>query len=262
VPEADEDLRLKRLMDEEYWRHPFYGRRRMTVYRRGQGHASNRQRVQRLLREMGLQALGPKPNTSRKLPPHPIYPYWLRDLVIERASQVWSTDIPYVPLAHGFAYWVAIRDWYSRRILAWRVSNTLDARFCVDCLPQAIADFGVPAIFNTDQGGQFTSDAFTSELKRHGIAIRRDGRGRALDNIFIERLWRSVKYEDIYLNGYATIPELVVGLSNYFAFYNNKRPHQSLDYRTPSVVYKESVQQQRQSQATTAAPAADAKASP
>jgi putative transposase len=255
APASDSDLLLKRLLDEEYLRHPFYGSRRMTVYLQGLGHAINRKRVQRLMREMGIEAIGPKPHTSRRQPKHPVYPYLLRDVVIERANQVWSTDITYVPLAHGFAYLVAIVDWYSRRVLAWRVSNTLDADFCVDCLTQAMADFGVPSIFNTDPGCQFTSEAFTGELKRQGIAISMDGRGRALDNVFIERLWRSVKYEDIYLQGYTSIPELMLGLSKYFAFYNEERPHQSLDYRTPATVYTASIEQHLQPTATPTAAA-------
>ena len=235
--ESAEDLELKRLLDEEYLRHPFYGSRRMTAYLRGLGWKINRKRVRRLLREMGITAIGPKPNTSRRDRAHPVYPYLLRDVVIERVNQVWSTDITYIPLAHGFAYLVAIVDWYSRKVLAWRISNTLDAGFCVDCLRQALADFGVPEVFNSDQGCQFTSEAFTGVLKDHDIAISMDGRGRALDNVFIERLWRSVKYEDIYLQGYQTIPELILGLTRYFAFYNEERAHQSLDYLTPNEVY-------------------------
>jgi len=239
--ESAEDQQLKRLIDEEYLRHPFYGNRRMTVYLQSQGWQVNRKRVRRLMREMGIEAIGPKPNTSRRDKAHVVYPYLLRDVVIDRPDQVWSTDITYVPLAQGFAYLVAIVDWYSRKVLAWRISNTLDASFCVDCLQQALGDFDKPEIFNTDQGCQFTSEAFTSVLKTHGIAISMDGRGRALDNVFIERLWRSVKYEDIYLNGYATIPELVVGLSKYFAFYNEERRHQSLDYLAPAEVYAKGI---------------------
>jgi putative transposase len=235
--ESAEDLELKRLLDEEYLRHPFYGSRRMTAYLRGLGWTINRKRVRRLLREMGITAIGPKPNTSRRDKAHPVYPYLLRDVVIERVNQVWSTDITYIPLAHGFAYLVAIVDWYSRKVLAWRISNTLDAGFCVDCLRQALADFGMPEVFNSDQGCQFTSEAFTGVLKDHDIAISMDGRGRALDNVFIERLWRSVKYEDVYLQRYQTIPELILGLTRYFAFYNEERAHQSLDYLTPNEVY-------------------------
>jgi len=235
--ESAEDQQLKRLLDEEYLRHPFYGTRRMAVYLRNLGWRVDRKRVRRLMREMGIEAIGPKPNTSRRDKAHAVYPYLLRDMAIERPDQVWSTDITYVPMPHGFAYLVAIIDWHSRKVLAWRISNTLDASFCVDCLQQALADFGKPEIFNTDQGCQFTSEAFTSVLKANGVAISMDGRGRALDNVFIERLWRSVKYEDIYLHGYETIAELVMGLTRYFAFYNEERRHQSLDYLTPAEVY-------------------------
>jgi putative transposase len=235
--ESAEDLELKRLLDEEYLLHPFYGSRRMTAYLRSLGWTINRKRVRRLLREMGLTAVGPKPNTSRRDKAHAVHPYLLRDVAIERVNQAWSADTTYIPLAHGFAYLVAIVDWYSRKVLAWRLSNTLDARFCVDCLRQALADFGVPEIFNTDQGCQFTSEAFIGVFKKHDIAISMDGRGRALDNVFIERLWRSVKYEDVYLQGYETIPELILGLTRYFAFYNDERRHQSLDYLTPNEVH-------------------------
>lgn len=235
--ETAEDQQLKQLLDEEYLRHPFYGTRRMTVYLRNLGWRVSRKRVRRLMREMGIEAIGPKPNTSRRDKAHAVYPYLLRDVAIERSDQVWSADITYVPMPHGFAYLVAIIDWRSRKVLAWRISNTLDASFCVDCLQQALADFGKPEIFNTDQGCQFTSEAFTSVLKANGVAISMDGRGRALDNVFIERLWRSVKYEDIYLHGYETIAELVMGLTQYFAFYNEERRHQSLDYLTPAEVY-------------------------
>jgi putative transposase len=208
--ESAEDLELKRLLDEEYLRPPFYGSRRMTAYLRGLGWKINRKRVRQLLREMGLTAVGPRPNTRRRDKAHPVYPYLLRDVAIERVNQVWSADITYIPLVHGFAYRVAIVDWYSRKVLAWRLSNTLDAGLCVDCLRQALTDFGVPEIFNTDQGGQFTSEAFTGMLRACAIAISMDGRGRALDNVFVERLWRSVKYEDVYLQGYETIPELIL----------------------------------------------------
>lgn len=235
--DMEEDLRLKRLLDEEYMRHPFCGSRRMAVYLRGLGFQVSRKRVQRLLREMGIVAVGPKPNTSRRDKAHPVYPYLLRDVVIDRPNQVWSMDITYVPMPHGFAYLAAIIDWHSRLVLAWQVSNTMDAGFCVDCLRQALAKFGKPEIFNTDQGSQFTASAFTGVLIAQGIPISMDGRGRALDNVFIERLWRSVKYEDIYLNGYEAIPDLVHGLTKYFAYYNEERPHQSLGYQTPAAVY-------------------------
>ena len=231
------DLTLLELIDAEYTRRPFYGSRRMVVSLKEQGYAVNRKRVQRLMRVLGLAGMAPGPNTSKPHPAHKIYPYLLRGMAITRPNQVWSTDITYIRLERGFAYLVAIIDWYSRRVLAWRLSNTLEAEFCVDCLEEALCTHDKPAIFNTDQGSQFTSDAFTTVLLGQGIDISMDGRGRALDNIFVERLWRSVKYEDVYLKGYASLPELLLGLSDYFTFYNGERPHQSLGYRTPDVVY-------------------------
>lgn len=235
---SDLDLELLRLLDAEYTRRPFYGSRRMVLSLRTQGYDVNRKRVQRLMRVLGLAGMAPGPHTSKAHPEHTIYPYLLRGTTITRPDQVWSTDITYVRLAHGFAYLVAIIDWYSRRVLAWRLSNTLEAGFCVDCLREALRAHGAPEIFNTDQGTQFTSTVFTQVLKDAGIAISMDGRGRALDNIFVERLWRSVKYEDIYPKGYETLPELLLGLSDYFAFYNSERPHQALSYRTPAAVYR------------------------
>ena len=231
------DLRLLELIDAQYTQRPFYGSRRMVLYLQEQGHAVNRKRVQRLMRVLGLAGMAPGPNTSRPHPEHKIYPYLLRGVAVVRPNQVWSTDITYIRLEHGFAYLVAIIDWYSRRVLAWRVSNTLEAEFCVDCLEDALRTHGRPEVFNSDQGSQFTSEAFTGVLRREGIAISMDGRGRALDNIFVERLWRSVKYEDIYLKGYASLLELRLGLTEYFAFYNGERPHQSLGNRTPDAVY-------------------------
>jgi putative transposase len=232
------ELLLLGLIDEEYTRHPFYGSRRMVVSLREQGHAVNRKRVQRLMRILGLAGMAPGPATSTPHPEHQVYPYLLRGVAITRPNQVWSTDITYIRLAHGFAYLVAIIDWYARRVLAWRLSNTLEAGFCVDCLEDALRVHGRPAVFNTDQGSQFTSAAFTRVLLDAGIAISMDGRGRALDNIFVERLWRTVKYEDVYIKGYASLPELLLGLTEYFAFYNGERPHQSLGYRTPDDVYR------------------------
>lgn len=233
----DDDLQLCVLIDEEYTRHPFYGSRRMVVHLLRQGFVVNRKRAQRLMRAMGLAGMAPGPGTSVRHPGHKVYPYLLRGLPITRPNHVWSTDITYVRLARGFAYLVAIIDWYSRRVLSWRISNSMDASFCVDCLEEALVEHGKPAIFNSDQGVQFTSQAFTGVLTREGIAISMDGRGRALDNIFVERLWRSVKHEDVYLNGYATMGALTVGLTQYFAFYNGERPHQSLENRTPNAVY-------------------------
>lgn len=229
---------LLRLLDEEYTRHPFYGSRKMTVWLRDQGHSVNRKRVQRLMRILGLIAMVPAPNTSKRQPKHTVYPYLLRGLDIVSPNQVWSTDITYIRLAHGFVYLVAIIDWYSRKVLAWQVSNTMDASFCVDSLTAALQQYGTPEIFNTDQGTQFTSDKWITVLQENNIKISMDGRGRALDNIFVERLWRSVKYEDIYPKNYAHLPELLVGLTEYFIFYNRDRYHQSLDYKTPDHVYR------------------------
>jgi putative transposase len=236
---ADEDdLLLSRLIDEEYTRHPFYGTRRMVVIISALvGFAVNRKRIQRLMQAMGLQGMAPGPNTSRAHPQHRVYPYLLRGLEIARPNQVWSTDITYIRLAKGFVYLVAVMDWYSRKCLSWRISNSMDASFCVDCLEEALRNFGKPDIFNSDQGSQFTSADFTGVLKREGITISMDGRGRAFDNIFVERLWRNVKYEDVYLKGYATVSELLLGLSDYFVLYNSQRPHQALQYKTPDVVY-------------------------
>jgi putative transposase len=239
-PKADDedDLQLSRLIDEEYTRHPFYGTRRMAVViGKAVGYRVNRKRLQRLMRQMGLQGMAPGPNTSRAHPQHPVYPYLLRGLEITRPNQVWSTDITYIRLANGFVYLVAVMDWYSRKVLSWRISNSMDASFCIDCLEEALRNHGKPDIFNSDQGAQFTSAGFIGVLQREEIKISMDGRGRAFDNIFVERLWRNVKYEDVYLNGYATMGELTVGLSKYFVLYNTERPHQSLDYKTPDSVY-------------------------
>ena len=237
----ESDLVLRHLIDEEYTRHPFYGSRKMVVFLKTAGHTVNRKRVQRLMREMGLVAMAPGPNTSRAHPEHKVYPYLLRGVPVVRPNQVWSTDITYIRLARGFVYLVAIIDWYSRRVLSWRISNSMEAVFCVDCLEEALRSHGKPEIFNSDQGSQFTSEDFTDVLKREGIVISMDGRGRAFDNIFVERLWRSVKHEDVYLRGYATMGELTLGLAEYFAFYNGERPHQSLGQRTPDVVYRTAI---------------------
>jgi putative transposase len=236
-PDELESILLSEI-DAEYTRHPFYGSRKITKYLCGIGHQVNRKRIQRLMGILGLAGMAPGPNTSRPSPQHMVYPYLLRGVSVIRPNQVWSTDITYIRLARGFVYLVAVIDWYSRKVLAWRLSNTLDSGFCVDCLGQALQTYGIPEIFNTDQGCQFTSEAFTSVLKAHCISISIDGRGRALDNIFVERLWRSVKHEDVYLKGYATVPEVQLGLTKYFMFYNSERTHQSLAYRTPDVVYR------------------------
>jgi putative transposase len=237
--EIDEtDLLLCRLIDEQYTRRPFYGSRRMVVFLKQAGHEVNRKRVQRLMRQMGLAGMAPGPNTSRPHPEHRIYPYRLRGVAVVRPNQVWSTDITYIRLERGFAYLVAIIDWYSRKVLSWRLSNSMEAQFCVDCLEEALRVYGRPEVFNSDQGSQFTSTAFTDVLKREGVTISMDGRGRALDNIFVERLWRTLKYEDIYLKGYVNLPELLLGLTEYFAFYNGERPHQCLGNRPPDEVYR------------------------
>ncbi len=234
----ESNLLIRHLIDEKYTRHPSCGSRRMVIFLKNSGHIVNRKRVQGLMREMGLAGMAPGPNTNRPHPEHKVYPYLLCGVLIVRPNQVWSTDITYIRMARGFAYLTAVIDWYSRRVLSWRISNTKDAVFCVDCLEEALRRHGKPGIFNNDQGSQFTSDAFTGVLKREGIAISMDGRGRVFDNIFVERLWRTVKYEDIYLKDYATILELSAGLVEYFSFYNYERPHQSLGQKTPVVVYK------------------------
>jgi putative transposase len=237
IPATAENLRLMRLLDQEYTAHPFLGSRRLTVWLSEQGEAVNRKRVQRLMRLMGLEAIYPKPKLSAAGQGHRIYPYLLRNVSIQRPDQVWSTDITYVPLACGFMYLAAIIDWYSRYVITWRLSNTLDGSFCLEMLDEALRR-GRPEVFNTDQGVQFTAAAWTGRLEAAGVAVSMDGRGRCLDNVFVERLWRSVKYEDVYLRCYETVPELARGLGGYFGYYNNERPHQSLDYRRPAEVYR------------------------
>jgi len=232
------NLHLMRLIDEQYLKTPFYGYPRMTAQLRRAGYAVNPKRVARLMQIMGLKALFPKHKTSISAPGHKIYPYLLRGMTITHSNQVWSTDITYIPMKSGFMYLVAIIDWFSRYILTWRLSNTLDGAFCVVALNQALAN-GQPKIFNTDQGSQFTAHAFTQPLLDANIRISMDGRGRALDNIFIERFWRTIKYEDIYLKDYETVPALKIGLTDYFDFYNHQRLHQSLEYRTPFEVYQQ-----------------------
>jgi len=238
VKPDEQELTLLAMIDTEYTRHPFYGSRKLRIYLCSLGYRINRKRVQRLMGILGLAGMAPGPNTSRRHPKHKVYPYLLRGMLVIRPNQVWSTDITFIRLQQGFVYLVAVIDWYSRKVLSWRLSNTLDSGFCVDCLEQALQEYGAPEIFNTDQGCQFTSAAFTSVLKAHGIAISMDGRGRALDNIFVERLWRSVKHEDVYLRGYNTVSELIIGLTAYFIFYNTERSHQSLAYSTPDKVYR------------------------
>jgi putative transposase len=237
TPVDEEAAMMLRLIDEEYTRHPFFGSRRMVGFLRDRGWAVNRKRVQRLMHQLGVAGMAPGPHTSQPHPAHPVYPYLLRGLAIDRPNQAWSTDITYIRLAQGWGYLVAIIDWYSRKVLTWRLSNTLDVGFCVDCLHEALRRFGTPDIFNTDQGAQFTSHAFINTLKAHPIQISMDGRGRAADNIFVERLWRTVKYEDIYLKDYETLAQVQIGLKTYFTFYNGERRHQSLGDQTPDVVY-------------------------
>jgi putative transposase len=227
-----------RRIDEQFLKTPFFGSRRMALALGPRGEPLNRKRVQRLMRLMGIEAVHPKPRTTAPTPGGRAYPYLLRDRVLTHVDQVWSSDITYVPMRHGFMYLTAVIDWYSRYVLSWRLSNTLDGDFCLEALDEALSR-GKPEIFNTDQGSQFTSREYTGRLEEAGIAVSRDGRGRALDNVFVERLWRSVKYEDIYIQGYETVLELYQGLARYFAFYNNERLHQSLGYRTPAAVYRE-----------------------
>lgn len=234
--ESPLNLELMRKIDEQYMKMPFYGWPRMTDYLHKQGYAINHKRVQRLMKIMGLQAIYPRPRSKPERHNHKIYPYLLQGVEIVRLNQVWSTDITYIPLHNGFMYLVAVIDWYSRYILAWELSNTLDGHFCQVALHQALTQ-GRPEIFNTDQGVQFTATDFTDILHQAHIQISMDGRGRALDNIFIERFWRSLKYEDIYVWDYATVPDLIAGLQRYFTLYNFERSHQSLDYRTPAEVY-------------------------
>lgn len=236
-PVNEEDLRLMRLIDEIHLLWPFYGSRRIRYELEDRSHTINRKHIRRLMRQMDLRALYPRRRTSQPGNGHKIYPYLLRELVIDRPNQVWATDICYIPMAKGFMYLVAIMDWHARRVLSWRVSNTLDTDFCIEALEEALQRFGTPQIFNTDQGSQFTSEAFTGVLKRHGINISMDGKGRWVDNVFVERLWRSVKYEDVYLRAYETPIELRAGLDRYFKFYNTKRRHSALGRRTPDVVY-------------------------
>ena len=241
APVDDESAENQRVMDRInaiYTDHPFYGSRQLTAVLRREGYRVNRKRVRRLMRAMGLVSVAPKPDTSRPHPQHAVYPYLLRGVVIERPNQVWSTDITYLRIERGWAYLVALIDWHSRYVLAWRLSNTLDTAFGVEALTEALEQHGTPEIFNTDQGSQFTSAAFIEVLNHHHIRISMDGKGRALDNIFIERLWRSLKYEEVYLKHYQSLREAQTELSVYFRFYNTDRPHQSLDDRTPEQVYR------------------------
>ena len=240
-PANENDLGLMRRIDELFTAWPFLGSRRMMVMLRTDGLPLNRKRVRRLMRKMGIVALGPKPRTTKPALGHKVFPYLLRNLAIERPNQVWAADITYVPIGRGFLYLVAVIDWASRAVLAWRLSNTMDVSFCVAALEEAQARFGTPDIFNTDQGSQFTSAIFTGRLAAAGIRISMDGRGRWMDNVFIERLWRSLKYEDIYLKGYADGREARAGIAAWIAFYNSRRPHQALGNRTPMAVWRAGV---------------------
>jgi putative transposase len=234
-----DDLALMRRIDELHLELPFYGSRRMTFELNKEGRGVNRKRVQRLLRVMGIEALVPRPGTSKPAPGHKIYPYLLRGLAIAEPNHVWAADITYIPMARGFLYLVAIIDWVSRAVLAWRLSNTIDSRFCVEALQEALERYGKPKIFNTDQGAQFTSTAFTDKLEKPGVAISMDGRGRFMDNIFIERLWRSIKYEEVHLKAYADGREARAGIGSWMTFYNFRRPHQAMNNQTPMAVWRD-----------------------
>ena len=235
---SEEDCTLIALIDRQYLARPYYGSRRMAAWLATQGHVVNRKRVRRLMRLAGLVAIYQRPNTSKPAAAHKIYPYLLGGISIERVNQVWCADVTYIPMAKGFLYLVAIMDWVSRAVLAWRLSNTLGAEFCVEALEEALARHGQPEIFNTDQGSQFTSDDFTGMLQNHAVTISMDGKGRYMDNIFVERLWRSLKYEEVYLNAYASVAEAKAGIGSWLDFYNQERQHQSLGYRTPRQVYE------------------------
>ena len=239
------DLELMRCIDELHLKYPFMGSRSIRDQLQGMGHRVGREHVSTLMKTMGIAALYRKPRLSKPHPEHKVYPYLLSGVEITRANRVWASDLTYIPMARGFCYLVVIMDWASRKVLAWRLSNTLDASFCTEALEEAIRNFGTPDIFNTDQGSQFTSDAFIGVLRSHGIAISMDGKGRWVDNVFVERLWRSVKYEDVYLKAYSSLGDARQGLREYFEFYNSQRRHQSLDRRTPDDVYWTTLPQQQ-----------------
>lgn len=236
--ESPLNLELMRRIDEQYLRTPWYGSRQMARHLRRQGFCVSRKRVRRLMRLMGLVSVAPTPNTSRKSPFHPVFPYLLRDLVVDRPNQVWCADVTYIPLAHGFLYLTAIMDWYSRKVLAWRLSTTQDTGFCVEALEEAIECYGCPEIFNTDQGSQYTSSAWIGALKSHGIRISMDGKGNWMDNVFIERLWRSLKYECVYLNAFDNLRDATGQIGRWMTYYNAERPHSSLNDFTPGEVYE------------------------
>ena len=233
-----DQLALMKRIDEIHLKEPFLGSRKVSQALRAEGKQVNRKAAQRLMRLMGIESIAPKPNTSKPAPEHPVYPYLLRNLTICRPNQVWASDITYIPMAHGFAYLVAIIDLHSRFVLSWRLSNTMDTSFCLEALEEALERFGKPEIFNTDQGSQFTSEAFTGCLRQQGIAISMDGRGRCIDNVFVERLWRSLKYEEVFLHAYDDMREAKAGIGGYLHYFNCKRQHQSLGYQTPEAYYR------------------------
>jgi len=237
MSESSENLVLMRLIDEEYTRHPFYGSRKIRAWLNKQGYKVNRKRVQRLMQLMGLRSIAPQKRTSIAGEGHPVYPYLLGGLAIDHANHVWCSDITYIRLRRGFVYLTVVMDWHSRYVLSWEVSVTMDDSFCVSALERALRRHGCPEIFNTDQGSQYTGSGFTGVLKEHGIRISMDGKGRAMDNIMVERLWRTLKYEDIYIKDYETVEQLVGGLRDYFHFYNTERPHQGLGGSSPAEVY-------------------------
>ena len=238
VGASEYELELMGLIDKQYLRTPFYGSRKIAALLRGQGYSINRKRVQRLMRRMGIEAIYRRPRTTRPDSGHKVYPYLLRDLQIDEVNQVWATDITYIPMARGFMYLVCVMDWHSRYVLSWRLSNTLEADFCVDALEEALS-MDVPGIFNTDQGSQFTSEAFTSVLLNHGVRVSMDSAGAYMDNVFVERLWKSVKYEEVYLKAYESVAEARAGIGAYLNFCKNERPHQALERRTPAQVSEE-----------------------
>jgi putative transposase len=240
-PVSERDLKLMRQIDELHLEHPFAGSRMLRDLLNNEGHTVGRRHVATLMKRMGIEAIYRRKNTSRPHPEHQIYPYLLRRLQIDRPNQVWATDITYIPMARGFVYLVAVIDWYTRKVLSWRLSNTLTTDFCVEALEEAFVKYGPPEIFNTDQGSQFTSLEFTSVLKDRGVRISMDGKGRWRDNVFVERLWKSVKYEEVYLHAYDTVSAARAGLTRYFQFYNTRRPHTALDRRAPDAVYFESL---------------------
>lgn len=237
VGAALDDLELMRVIDEIHLKRPFYGSRRISAVLRAEGRGVNRKRVQRLMQDMGLEGLAPKPKTSTPGPEKPRFPYLLRNLTIDRVNLVWAADITYIPMARGFGYLIAIMDWASRCVLAWRLSNTMDPQFCLDALHEALGHFQAPSIFNTDQGAQFTASAWTTALLDRGIKVSMDSKGRWMDNVFVERLWRSLKYEEVYLHAYDDLSDARRGIRDWFAFYNGERPHATLGYQTPKSFY-------------------------